>query len=311
MNRIPLVIDCDPGTDDALAILMICAAKNLEVKALTTVAGNLNIAKTTGNALKISDFFRLDLEIAAGAYPLMKKFEPCDVSIQGEGGLGDAVLPETSLNPSSISAVDLLYQKAMEPGEKLHILATGPLSNIALLLCTYPDVRERIACITLMGGAISGGNATPCSEFNIYTDPDAAKIVFQSGVPITMIGLDVSYKTPIYEKELEKFVQIPGRASEFTGRLMGYPPPPEKSIPAEGIVMFDALAAAAVINPSVMEYRHCYVDVETRGEFTTGKTVVDINGLLKKSPNTQVAVGCDRMKFLQMLEDTLRYYRED
>ncbi len=303
--RIPLIIDCDPGTDDALAILMVFAADALDVRAITTVAGNQNIEVNTRNALRIVDYFHIHTIVAQGAYPLMKTFEPAPDWINGVSGLGSAVLPDTNKKAIPESAIEILYREAVAQKGRLQILATGPLTNIALLLRTHPDVMPMISRITLMGGACNGGNASPCAEFNIYTDPEAAQIVFRSGIPITMVGLDACYSTPLYENELAKLKAIKTPCSEFVCGLMNYPGTP---LPPEGMVMFDALAAAAVIDPSVLTGSEYFVDVETKGEFTSGKTLVDKDNLLKRKPNAFVALGSDRERFFRMVEETVRYY---
>lgn len=307
MNTIPVVMDCDPGTDDALAILMMFAAPDMDVRAITTVAGNQNIQKNTSNALKITDYFSLDVPVAQGSYPLMKEFEAAPEWINGASGLGSAVLPETGRKAVRETAVEVLYREAVLAQGKLNILATGPLSNIALLLREHPDARTLIERITLMGGACNGGNATPCAEFNIYTDPEAAQIVFRSGVPVTMVGLDACYKTPLTEGALAQLYALRTRTSDFVCGLMNYPNEP---VPAQGMVMFDALAAAALIDPTIIEGRALAVDVETKGEFTTGKTLVDVDGLWHRSPNALVAFGSNRGRFWQLVQKTVRYYDE-
>lgn len=305
-NQIPVVMDCDPGTDDALALLMMFAAPNIEMRAVTTVAGNQNIEKNTANALKISDYFSLNTIVAQGSYPMMKHFEAAPEWINGASGLGSAYLPDTDKKAVPESAVEVLYCEAAACKGELRILATGPLTNLALLLCAHPDVKQLIRHITLMGGACDGGNASPCAEFNIYTDPEAAKIVFTSGIPITMIGLDVCYKTPLYDKELGELYAMHSKASDFVCGLMSYP---EKPVDEKGIVMFDALAAAALIDPSVVRGSQAFVDVETKGEFTSGKTLVDMKNYWNRPQNTLVGFDSDREKFWSLIKKTVEYYR--
>lgn len=307
-SKIPVIMDCDPGTDDALAMLMVFAAPNIEMRAVTTVAGNQNIEKNTANALKITDYFSLDTTVAQGAYPIMKRFEAAPEWINGASGLGSAWLPQTARKAVMDSAVEVIYREAGLLGGKLNLLATGPLTNIALLFCIHPDVKKLIQRITLMGGACYGGNATPCAEFNIYTDPEAAKIVFGSGVPITMVGLDACYKTPLYAGELEQLYALHSKTSDFVCGLMNYKGADCTPVDDRGIVMFDALAAAALIDPSVISGRHAFVDVETKGEFTSGKTLVDIDNLLKRPANTLVALNSDREKFWGLIQKTVGYY---
>jgi inosine-uridine nucleoside N-ribohydrolase len=309
MLKIPVVIDCDPGTDDALAILMVAAAKNIEIKAITTVAGNLNKSMTSYNARKIADYFNIKVPIGEGSYPIMKKFEPLDISICGESGLGDAILPEPTKEIDKRTSVQILYQCALEAKGDLQILASGPLTNIALLISEYPDIRPLIKKIVLMGGAVDGGNITPKAEFNIYTDAEAAKIVFQSGIPLTMVGLEVCYQTPVFKEELGRLVEKGEKASDFIAGIMYYPGNETRPFPEEGLFIYDALAAAVLIDPTIMEANSYYVDVETKGELTYGQTVVDVHNYLNQKPNTLVAERIDKIKYLNMLKDTITFFQ--
>jgi pyrimidine-specific ribonucleoside hydrolase len=308
MKKKPIIMDCDPGTDDALALLMVAAADNIELRAITTVAGNLNKAMTSYNARKMADYFSIKVPIGEGAYPLMKNFEPLDISICGVSGLGDAVLPEPVRDIDARPSVQILYQEAVEAKGELEILATGPLTNLALLIREYPQVKELIKQIVLMGGAVTGGNITPKAEFNIYTDAEAAKIVFQSGIPITMIGLEVCYETPVYKEELGRLLARGGKAADFIAGIMYYPGNESRPFPEEGLFIYDALAAVAIIDPGAMKAKAYYVDVETKGEITYGQTVVDTCNYLKQEPNTLVTYECDKDKFLKMIEQSITYF---
>jgi pyrimidine-specific ribonucleoside hydrolase len=160
-----------------------------------------------------------------------------------------------------------------------------------------------------MGGAVSGGNITPKAEFNIYTDAEAAKIVFQSQIPITMIGLEVCYATPVYKEDLSKLLDKGGKAADFIAGIMYYPGSKSKPFPEEGLFIYDALAAVAIIDPEAVKTEAYYVDVETRGEITYGQTVVDTNHYLKQEPNTLVAYECDKNKFLSMIQNSIDYFQ--
>ncbi len=305
--RIPVVMDCDPGIDDAVALLMAAAAPNIELRAVTTVAGNQGVETNTKNALKITDYFGIDVPVAQGMYPIMKQFQPAAAWINGETGLGGANLPEPERSAVSGNAVELLYKEAIRQNGKLQILATGPLTNVALLLCTFPKTRKLVSRITLMGGACSGGNVTPCAEFNIYTDPEAARIVFHSGVPITMVGLDACYRTPVSKEEFSGLIAVGGRASAFLRDLLGPSAYCERT--EKGMILFDALAAAALIDPTVISGSEYSVEVETKGEYTAGQTLVDIQSVRGLSPNAFVAMDSDREKFLCLLRNTLEYFQ--
>ncbi len=311
MNRIPLIIDTDAGSDDAIALLMVNASQTIDLKAVTVVSGNVDIRKATDNILRIESYVGIDTPVAVGSYPLMKEFIPCDAECIGTEGLGGAVLPPATKRAVDKCAVETIYEHAVKENGNLELLCVGPLSNIALFINTHPNVKNLIKHITIMGGAVNGGNTSCQAEFNIYTDPEAAKIVFASGIPVTMIGIDVCNKTKITSKDLENIINTDKKVSKFLGELMWYPPKPGyQPIPEDGWPLFDALAAAAVINRDIMDYGHYYVDVETKGEFTSGKTVVDTRNLLKKKANTYVAENCNKQMLINMLNDTLDYYEK-
>lgn len=305
MKKIPIVMDCDPGTDDALAMLMVHAAKNIDLRAVTTVAGNLNREVTAQNALDITEYFGIPAPVAKGSYPIMKKFEALDISVMGEGGLGNAALPKAQGEFSPYNSVELLHREVQKAAGEIVILATGPLTNVALLLSVYLEDRELIREIVIMGGAVYYGNHTPRTEFNIYTDAEAAKIVFQSGIPIKMIGTDVTYRTPVTRTDLDCLLSDGKRVSKFIGDLMFYPGDGERPFPEEGIYIWDGLAAAALICPECMEWKHVYVDVETKGELTYGETVADMDHYLKQPPNVHIAFGCDKEKFIGIIQKTI------
>lgn len=305
MDKKIVVMDCDPGNDDALALLMIYAAENIDLRAVTTVAGNLNRDITAKNALELVEYYNMDLPVSKGCYPIMKKYEALDISIMGAGGMGNAVLPPAKGSHSTLNSVELLHREVQKARGEISILATGPLTNVALLVTVYPEDRELIKEIVMMGGAVEGGNHLPRTEFNIYTDAEAAKIVFQCGVPVKMIGTDVTYRTPVMKEELDELLSTPNKTAALIGDLMFYPGSKERPFPREGLYIWDALAAAALINPDCMVWKHQYVDVETRGDITYGETVVDISNYLKRTPNTHVAYECKKEMFLSMVQKTI------
>ncbi|MFV0414545.1 MAG: nucleoside hydrolase [Oscillospiraceae bacterium] len=307
-GKIPVLLDCDPGTDDALAMLMVFAAPGVHVVGVTTVAGNGNLEQNTQNALAIMEYFGLAAPLAKGGYPLLKPFEPAEEWINGPGGLGKAVLPPAALRPTAQSAVQLLHQKIGEYAGEIQLLATAPLTNLALLL-EYPEDATKIGRIVLMGGSWKYGNASACAEFNIYTDPAAAKIVFAAGVPITMVGLDVSYHTLVTAPELHAIAALGGRGAKFVCDLMSFSPElPGGGIPPEGLPIFDALAAAALLDPSLASGPQVSVDVETNGQYTLGKTVIDITDLSHRPKNVFMVLQANKQKFLQLIEQAVRFF---
>lgn len=306
----PVIIDCDPGIDDAIAIFMALASDKLNVRAITTVAGNVSIDKTTNNALKLTEYIGCDVKIAKGASePLSSKKVHAEF-VHGESGLGMFKIPNALKQIYYKNAYETIYEEALIFEDKLQIIALGPLTNIAITILKYPEVKSKIHQITLMGGSVGYGNHTPAAEFNIYADPEAAKIVFESGIPITMVGLDATNKAYLTEEDLIEIKSFNNRASEFTFctmmeflkfcRKYGY----------NGALMHDPTAVAVVLDDSFIKKQHLHVDIETKGEFTRGKTVVDIYKISGKEPNAYVVLDVDRSKFVEIVKGLLKKYTE-
>lgn len=304
----PVIIDCDPGVDDAVAVFMALAAENLDVRAITAVAGNQTLEKTSINALKLVDYAGFDIPVAKGASkPLLRELVTA-AHVHGETGLGGIALPEPKRSFSSKNACDTIYEEALRSGQKLLIVALGPLTNIAVTLLKYPDIKERVERIILMGGSCGCGNDTPAAEFNIYADPDAAKIVFESGLPITMVGLDVTHKALIYPEENNEIALFNNGITRIAEKLLdhmirfcgkhGFP----------GAVMHDPLAVAYAIDPDVMKTEKYHVDIETKGMYTSGKTVVDIYHVTGKEPNIDVGMDIDRGRFASLFKRLMMSY---
>lgn len=305
-KRRPVVVDCDPGTDDALAILMVAAAPELELTAVTTVAGNVSAEQTAANALALAEWRGLRVPVTAGASPLMRPHEPLDPTIMGTGGLGEARLPrpEGALDPRS--SAELLYDRACEHAGELEVLAIGPLTNLALVLMEHPDARELLRRVVVMGGSVNGGNTTPVAEFNVHTDAEAARVVFRSGVPLTMVGLDVCYQNRLRGEDFARLADGHGELGRFVGDLFFWPGDESRPFPERGVPVFDALAATALIDEGCVETERLHVDVETAGELTYGETVVDERGVLGLPPNVDVVRSCDRGRFWELLERAVR-----
>ncbi len=301
----PVIIDCDPGHDDALALMLACGNDSLDLKAVTTVAGNQTLDKTSLNALKILSFISKDIEIAAGAAkPLLRKLVTAP-QVHGESGLDGPILPDPGLAISSRRAVDLLADTIKKSDTKITLIPMGPLTNIALLFLTYPDSKAGIEEISLMGGAHLGGNTTPAAEFNILVDPEAAKLVFESKLPITMCGLDVTHKAQIFSAENERMRNL-GRCGKLAAELIDYYSRFHTKFGFKGSPLHDPVAVARVIDPDLLDTKLCHVSIETKGELTTGATVVDYYDVLGKEKNAAVAFDLDRERFLHLLLEALR-----
>jgi inosine-uridine nucleoside N-ribohydrolase len=295
----PIVIDCDPGHDDAIAILLALASPELDVRAITTVAGNQTLDKTTRNALVVLEVAgRTDIPVAAGADAPLRRPLRTAAHVHGESGLDGPVLPEPSARPVDKHATELLAE-AIEPGVVL--VPTAPLTNIALLLERHPDVRERLEAIVWMGGAIGQGNVTPAAEFNAFVDPEAAAAVFASGIPVTVIPLDVTHRALFTRAHAER-LRGTGRAGRFVAELSDFFQRfHEVSYGLQGSPIHDAVAVAQVIDPTLVTTLHVDVEVETDSQFCDGRTVVDLRATTGRPANADVGIDIDAPRFLDLL----------
>jgi inosine-uridine nucleoside N-ribohydrolase len=270
-----VIIDTDPGVDDALALLLAMRSPELKIEAITPVAGNVPLELTLPNALRMVEISgRTDIPVAAGArVPLVRRLVTAAYA-HGENGLGGAVFPEPKTKPVAQPAAEFIRQIVRKyPGE-VTLIPIGPLTNIATALDLDPQLAAMVRGIVLMGGSLSGGNITPAAEFNIYVDPEAARVVFQSAIPITMVGLDATRKTSLTEDHVRTLeaAQNPvsqaaakiGRNAINHNREQGF---------LVGPNMHDSLAVAAFLDPSILTFKDYYVDVETTGELTAGETL--------------------------------------
>ncbi len=307
-DKRPIIIDCDPGHDDAIALLMAFACDRLDIRLVTTVGGNQTPDKTINNALKVLSYANIEVEVAAGASkPLMRDLITAP-EVHGESGLEGPALPPPTLKRSTRNAITAMADVIGKSKEKVTIISTGPLTNTATLLLTHPDTAYKIERISLMGGSCIGGNWTPAAEFNILVDPEAAGIVFDSGIPITMCGLDVTHKAQIYKDEIEKVRNIDNKVAKMVAELLDYFELFHKKFGFEGSPMHDPCAVAYIINPDLFTTEAYHVDIETQGEFTTGATVADMRHVLGKEKNVDVALDIDREAFIRLLIECMMYY---
>ncbi|HUJ91816.1 MAG TPA: nucleoside hydrolase, partial [Gaiellaceae bacterium] len=300
---IPIIVDCDPGHDDAIALLLALISPEVELRGVTTVAGNQTLEKTTRNALKVLELAgRTDVPVAAGAdRPLERRLRTA-AHVHGESGLDGPDLPEPTTQPLDVHAVDLLAE-LIEPGVVL--VPTGPLTNVALLLQGHPGVRDRLDRIVWMGGAIAEGNVTPAAEFNAFVDPEAAAQVFGSGIDVTMIGLDVTHQalfTPAHAERLRDAGRCGKAVAELADFFLEFH---RRRYRFDGAPIHDAMAVAHVIDPTLVQTLRCNVEIETRSQFCDGRTVVD-RWLTHDAPrNADVGVGVDADRFLDLLVERI------
>jgi inosine-uridine nucleoside N-ribohydrolase len=296
MTPIPIVLDCDPGHDDAMALLLALASPEVELRGVTTVAGNQTVEKTTANAIRVLELAgRGDVEVAAGAgRPLVR--EPSVAAyVHGETGLDGSDLPPARGEPVAEHAVDFLAERV----GGITLVATGPLTNVALLLARYPEVRpERIV---LMGGAIAEGNVTPAAEFNVWADPEAAKRVFASGLDVTMVGLDVTHRALVRTEHKER-LRAAGRVGRTAAELLDFYDRFHREVYGfDGSPIHDAVALAYAFRPDLLQTRELNVEVDCESELCRGRTVVDVWRRSGRAANATVAVGIDAAAFVDLL----------
>lgn len=305
MRRI--ILDCDPGHDDAVAILFAAASRSIKLEAVTTVAGNQTVEKTAYNALKVCSLASIQgIPIAAGMDRPLVREHGWAASIHGESGLDGPNLPEPTLSLAPIHAVDLLIDLLLDSSGDITIVATGPLTNLASAMRREPRIVPQIEQIVLMGGAMGLGNWTPSAEFNMYIDPEAAHIVFTSGRPITMIGLDVTHQVLATPEIRSRFRSMHTAIGDLVDDLLGFFA--ESYLKVFGFTappLHDPCAVAHIIDPSVIRTQPMHVDIELAGRFTVGRTVCDIYGTTGEPPNAQVGIGIDVPRFWDLLIETL------
>lgn len=287
MKRI--LIDCDPGHDDMMAIMLACASAELELAGVTTVAGNQTGEKTYRNALRTLTLIgRTDIPVARGAdKPLLRALTVAP-EIHGVSGLDGADLPEPGFQGIAESAASVIVRTIMGSHDPLTLVPTGPLTNVALALLEEPKLAGKLERIVLMGGAVADSNISPAAEFNIYVDPEAAKIVFGSGIPIVMVGLDVTNKALLSFTDIDEMASWKGRVSRVVAPLLRFFAQANHDIFGfAGAPLHDALAVAHLLRPEVIKTRRMNVEIETAGEFTRGRTVADVYGISGRPPFMQ------------------------
>jgi purine nucleosidase len=272
-----LILDCDPGLDDALALLLAHGDPNLELVAVTTVGGNVPLESTTRNALQLREYLGFDaVPVAAGADgPLVGAAKTAEY-VHGASGLGNVTLQDARLAVSEIPAVDLIIDTLRAAPGEIHLVATGPLTNIALALAKEPRIVDWAASFLIMGGSYTRGNTTPAAEFNIYADPEAASQVFAAGWTVVMVGLDLTLQAVVDEVIVERMHKLGPLGVDLVAPLATFWTNPLDD-EWDGQALHDVCAVAYLGRPDLFEARPARVDVEITGEFTRGMTVVDFH----------------------------------
>ena len=307
-KRIPVILDGDPGHDDAIAWVLATASPMLDIKAVTSVCGNQTIQKTTYNAGRIMTLVGLHVPLAMGRIKPLVADAIIAPTVHGNSGLDGPALPEPADKPVEIDAATLMAQILEASEEPVVLIPTGPLTNVATLLLLYPHLKSKIRHIYLMGGGIDFGNWTPAAEFNILVDPEAADVVFRSGVPITMAGLDVTEKALVFPEDFERIRALKNPVARVVAEWLDFFYGFHRSIGYPGAPVHDAVAVAALIRPEIMTMQEMYVQIELTGDYCRGTTVGDKLGVLGKPANARVIMNIYREAFVDLLAEAAAHY---
>lgn len=312
-----VIIDSDPGIDDAMAILLALNSPELKVEAITVVPGNVDGKQGLDNALKIVSLAgRCDLPVAGGAqHPLNQKLITAQYW-HGKNGLAGVELPASKCKADSRFGPDLIIETIHKHPHEVTLIPVGPLTNIALAVSKDPSIVPLVKDIVIMGGSITGGNVNGAAEANIYGDPEAAAVVFNAGWIVTMVGSDVGERTLITRKHFAQLQSTHGPESDFIAKLAEFYLARSEKSGYDGAAMYDPLAVGLVIDPTLVTLKDMHVDVETKGEFTRGETVAnrmgsnennvlhgdhyEIDGVIDLKPNARVCVASDASRFIEL-----------
>ncbi len=303
MNRRKVIIDCDPGVDDAYALCIALKEPSFEVLGIHTVCGNVSVENTTRNARGITKLLKKDVLVYKGSNsPLV--FEPIYASdIHGVTGLSGYSFDDDDLGAiAHLSSLEGYAKLLNESKEKVTIIAIGPLTNLGILLKAYPHLKEKIECISIMGGGIKGGNISEAGEFNFYVDPHSADIVFNSGIPLIMAGLDVTEKARFLKEDIDEikdvedigeFLYIVSQDSLKRNFKQGY---------GHSIAPNDTVAVLCLTNPELFTGKEMYVRVSYESGFTRGMSIADVRVFSDKKPNVLVLSDVNRDEFRRVLK---------
>jgi len=309
MTSRKIIMDCDPGHDDAIAIILAAVQPKLEILAITTVSGNAEIDKTTQNALQICDLISLhDVVVSKGASEPMVRIRETAPGIHGDSGLDGPKLPEPSRSWSEEHGVDTIIRLVKESTEPVTLLPTGPLTNIALALTKAPEIKNNIEEIVIMGGG-TFGNWTPTAEFNIWADPEAAKKVFDSGIPTVVMGLDITHQALATKEVIEEVSKIDNNVAKIVGELLVFFASTYKEMfDFDGAPVHDVLTVAYCAAPELFKTKDVNIVVETKGEYTAGTTLVDLHGVTGRKVNAKFGLELDVDGFWKLMIDALKKY---
>lgn len=310
MEKRKIILDCDPGHDDAVAILMAAKHPQIDLLGITVVAGNQTLEKTTVNALNVCQFLELDVPVYGGmSLPMVRDRQVIADDIHGETGLDGPVFAPLTKKLESKHAVQYIIDTLMSSDGDITLVPTGPLSNIAMAMRMEPRILPKIREIVIMGGAYGVGNVTPAAEFNIVADAEAAYVVFNSNRPIVMMGLDLTRQALCYPEIIERMEKAGNNAAKLFADLMRFFGKTQKQVFGwEGGPLHDPTCIAYLIDQDCIELKPMYTEIEIRSERCYGRTVCDFFGITGKEPNAKVAVTLDKERFWNLVEECIRLY---
>lgn len=302
-----VILDCDPGVDDALAIFLATRSEKLDLLGVTTVSGNVHIDYTTENALKILEIENADIPVYRGAAEPLKKPLYSESDVHGSNGLGGIELPPSKKEVKTLAAPDYLIEMGKKHRGKITLITIGPLTNVAIAIERDPEAMRGYREIISMGGGVGVGNITPVAEYNYWFDPDAVKVVFDFDVPITMLGLNLTHQTILTPTDFHFMKIVGGQVGEFLNQIhSSYIDAYWENHGYLGCVPHDSYAVAVAADPTLIETIHCHVDIATDDGITRGQTVADVkHAWPEKRKNTYVGMTVDRERFRDFIFQTL------
>ena len=310
MKKIPLIIDCDPGHDDAIALIMMFSSPRYDIKAVTVSSGNQTLKKTTANVFKILNYINRSVPVALGAEKPMVRDLIIAPSVHGDSGLDGPVFTDLKGEPVSKKAWELSRDIILSSPDPVTLMATGPLTNLGILFTCFPEVKGNIERICIMGGGIEHGNWSIAAEFNILVDPEAAEIVFNAGIPLVMCGLDVTEKAMLFSDDIER-LRGSGNVGKLVAVLLDFFFQFHFQMGFSGVPLHDPCAAAYLLDPTLFKSEDYHVIIETGGKYSAGATIADrrVNPG-KASPNATVCMDIDRQRFVSLILECCRSYNE-
>lgn len=309
--RRPVIVDCDPGIDDAVALLLAAAAPELDLRAVTAAAGNVGLVHTERNARRVLTLAGREVPVYAGAEGPMFGPQVDAGEVHGEDGLLGLPVPEAAFPLREGKAWDVMIEESRRAAGKLEIIVTGPMTNLGIALSKDPELAGRISQVTAMGGASDFGNTTPAAEFNILADPEAAELVLRSGVPVTLCGLDVTHQAYLTEEDIRELESLGTPQARFAAAVIWSGVDIHRQYGVPGSPMHDPCALMYALEPELFSSVRCWAGVECQGRLTRGRTVIDAYSDAKREANCRWVTAVEREAFVSSVIRRLASYGKD